>query len=92
MENNILILKFVLAFINFVAFFMVMADKKRSLGHEERFPEVYFFVMAIFFTSLGVFLGLFVFRHKIRKLYFPLGIGFLLIQQIFLLLYIFNST
>jgi len=71
--------------INLGAFIWVGVDKKRSVKHSERVPEVYLFFIAIFFASLGVFLGMLFFRHKTRKIYFPLGIGLLFVEQILLL-------
>jgi uncharacterized membrane protein YsdA (DUF1294 family) len=44
---------------------------------------------------VGVLLGMLVFRHKTSKLYFPLGIGFLLLEQlalIYLLLTVFGIS
>ena len=79
-----------LALINLVAFVLVGVDKNKSTVHTERVPEVWFFFLASCFASLGVLLGMSVFHHKTRKIYFPLGIGILLIQQIFLILYIFE--
>jgi uncharacterized membrane protein YsdA (DUF1294 family) len=85
MGNNIwLALVAALVLVNVVAFGLVGRDKGRSVAHGERFPEVYFFFLAVFFASPGVFAGLFAFRHKTQKLYFPLGIGLLLVEQIVL--------
>lgn len=84
--QNLYILLFVgLAVVNFFAFAWVGADKKQSLSRSERLPEVSFFFISIFFASLGVLLGMFFYRHKTKKIYFPVGVSLLLIQQIFLL-------
>jgi len=79
-----------LAVVNVAAFVIVGLDKRKSLKEEERYPEVSFFLLASMFGSLGIFLGMFLFRHKIRKAYFPLGIGFMLAQQIVLLWLIYK--
>ena len=81
MMNNLSIFYWILASINLIAFILVGVDKKRSVSNSERVPEVYLFLIAIFFASLGVFLGMLFFRHKTRKIYFPLGIGLLFIEQ-----------
>jgi uncharacterized membrane protein YsdA (DUF1294 family) len=39
------------------------------------------FFMATAFGSLGVYAGMFVFRHKIRKWYFIIGIPMVIIQN-----------
>jgi len=64
---------------------MVGVDKKQSVDQNRRLPEVFLFFVAVLFASLGVFLGLFMFRHKTRKFYFPFGIGLLVIEQTALL-------
>ena len=85
MMNNFVIFLTFLLVINLAAFIWVGLDKKRSVRNTERVPEVYLFFIAIFFASLGVFLGMLFFRHKTRKIYFPLGIGLLCVEQILLL-------
>ena len=85
MQNHFYFFFSVLVFVNTLSFVLMWVDKQRSLKGKERAPEVYFFLWAVMFGSLGVFLGIFTFHHKTRKIYFPLGIGLLLIQQIILL-------
>lgn len=81
-----------LVIVNVAAFIIVGLDKRKSLKSDaDRYPEISFFLMAIIFGSLGIFLGMFVFRHKVRKIYFPLGVGFLLIQQAILLLMLYRN-
>jgi uncharacterized membrane protein YsdA (DUF1294 family) len=85
MENPLFLLWPALAAVNIFSFALVGFDKKKSFEQGERSPEVLFFLLAVLFGSLGVFLGIFVFHHKTRKVYFPVGIGLMLIQQIALL-------
>lgn len=84
MQDLSFLAAFAIAAANIAGFAFVAADKGRSLNHDERYPEVFFFFIASFFAALGVFVGMFVFRHKTRKIYFPLGIGVLIIQQMLL--------
>lgn len=84
-EVNWQLLAGVLVLLNVISFVLVGRDKAKSVARSERVPEVYFFFLAVFFASAGVFLGLFAFRHKTNKIYFPLGIGVLLLQQLCLL-------
>jgi uncharacterized membrane protein YsdA (DUF1294 family) len=82
MLNEVQIYIFIiLAVLNLFGFVLVGIDKRQSFNQNERTPEVYFFLIAVLFASLGVFLGMFVFHHKTRKFYFPLGIGILLLEQ-----------
>ncbi|MBL8030790.1 MAG: DUF1294 domain-containing protein [Candidatus Doudnabacteria bacterium] len=84
-EINWPVLAGVIVLLNVISFALVGRDKAKSVARSERVPEVYFFFLAVFFASAGVFLGLFAFRHKTNKIYFPLGIGLLLLQQLCLL-------
>ena len=84
-EVNWQVLGGVIVLLNVISFVLVGRDKAKSVARSERVPEVYFFFLAVFFASAGVFLGLFTFRHKTNKIYFPLGIGLLLLQQLCLL-------
>jgi uncharacterized membrane protein YsdA (DUF1294 family) len=86
MKDTLYLFTAALIVANIIGFFLVGSDKRRSMRQgSERVPEVWLFFVAIFFASLGVFTGLFFFHHKTRKLYFPLGIGLLFIEQAALL-------
>ena len=80
-----------LVIINAFAFVYVGIDKNKSIKGGERFSEVSFFFIAVFFASLGILLGMFAFRHKTRKFYFVLGMFLLLLQQAFLVLSVLSS-
>ena len=88
MADNQFLFYTLIALANFAGFVLVGVDKKRSHEHQDRLPEVYLFFVSIFFASLGVLTGMYFFRHKTRKFYFPFGISLLLIEQLFLLMFI----
>jgi len=70
----------------------MLFDKNRSRKKDaRRISEGKMFFMATVFGSLGVFLGMFAFRHKTRKWYFMIGIPMLMIQNVAILylVYIF---
>lgn len=72
--------------VNLVAFFVMLSDKKRSRRQgAERIPEGLLFFMATAFGSVGVYAGMFAFRHKTRKWYFVAGIPLLILQNCALL-------
>jgi uncharacterized membrane protein YsdA (DUF1294 family) len=81
-----------LAILNAISFALVYIDKRKSINKDLRIPEVDFFVWAIFFSSIGVLAGMFVFRHKTQKLNFVLGIGLLCLQHLALAYFIFQNT
>ena len=81
--NNQLIgaMAFFLA-MNLLAFFVMLLDKLKSRkNNAERISEGMLFFLATAFGSLGVYAGMFVFRHKTQKWYFLLGIPLLIIQN-----------
>lgn len=72
--------------INLLAFFIMFLDKIKSKKNGvERISEGLLFFMATVFGSVGVYGGMFAFRHKTRKWYFVLGIPLLVLQNIAIL-------
>ncbi len=72
--------------LNLLAFFIMLADKiKSARTGTRRISEGLLFFLATAFGSLGVYLGMFVFRHKTQKWYFLLGIPLLIAQNVALL-------
>ena len=81
-----------LVVINFITFLTMLIDKNKSIKTgTERISEGMMFFMATIFGSIGIYLGMFVFRHKTRKWYFLIGIPLLILQNIVFLyvLYLF---
>lgn len=68
--------------INAIAFAIMLVDKIQSTRPgAERISEGMLFFMATAFGSLGVYAGMFAFRHKTRKWYFLLGIPMLIVEN-----------
>lgn len=70
--------------INIFSFLVTAYDKRRATygQNTERTPEGFIFFVAAFFGSIGVYLGMVVFRHKTQKWYFQLGIPLLILQNL----------
>jgi uncharacterized membrane protein YsdA (DUF1294 family) len=81
-EPSLIIVVF--AVLNLLAFLLMLWDKNISQGKNERnrISEGMLFFMATLFGSVGVYLGMFVLRHKTRKWYFVVGIPLLILQNI----------
>ena len=87
-------------FLGLVGFFLLMnagaflgmaLDKRRSRkSGAERIPEGLLFFLATMFGSVGVWLGMFTFRHKTQKWYFILGIPLLIAENIAFLMVIWQ--
>ncbi len=72
--------------INLIAFLIMIWDKNRSRNkNNKRISEGILFFMAICFGSIGVYTGMFAFRHKTQKWYFLIGIPLSIIQNISLI-------
>lgn len=78
--------------INLIGFFIMGIDKRKAKRRKWRVPEKTLFLIALLFGSVGVLVGMYVFRHKTRHLSFTLGIPVILVVQLLLigLLYSWN--
>lgn len=75
--------------VNLIAFFVMFADKlKARKKNTERISEGMLFFLATALGSVGVYAGMFAFRHKTQKWYFLVGIPLLIVQNS-ALLYLF---
>lgn len=77
-------------FSNIIAFVLMFFDKKisKKRDNNKRISEGVLFFMATFLGSAGILLGMFVFRHKVKKWYFVISIPFLILQNISFLYFI----
>lgn len=77
-------------FMNLLAVLVMYIDKRKSRKEgSERVSEGLLFFLATVFGSVGVFFGMFTFRHKTRKWYFLIGIPLLFLQNMALLYVIY---
>lgn len=79
----------VLAIINGLGLMVMGIDKRRAIRHHYRVAERTLFIIAICGGSLGIWAGMYLFRHKTRHLAFVIGIPVILIAQIILLYLLF---
>lgn len=82
MNNIFLILVTIFVAINLLAFFVMLLDKNKAKKNgAERISEGMLFFMAVAFGSIGVYVGMLVFRHKTKKWYFIAGIPLIMLQN-----------
>lgn len=82
MNTNLLIVLSAFAFVNLIAFLIMLVDKIRSAKQgAERISEGMLFFLAATFGSLGIYAGMFIFHHKNRKWYFLVGIPLLFVEN-----------
>lgn len=76
-----------LLFINFIAFLVFGADKKRAKKKQWRIPEKTLFLLALLGGSAGAAFGMLFFRHKTKHAAFTIGIPLIILSQ-FILAYL----
>lgn len=68
--------------VNLFAFLIMWRDKVVSRKHSaNRIPEGILFFLAVVFGSVGVWFGMFAFRHKTQKWYFLIGVPLIFVQN-----------
>ena len=81
--KTILILYIIL--INIAAFFLMAFDKRAARRHRGRIPEKNLFAAALAGGSIGAMIGMFLFRHKTRRLHFLIGMPLIFVIQLLLI-------
>lgn len=82
--QNILIY---LVIVNLLAFFAMWWDKRRAQKGEWRISEAGLFGFVLLGGGIGGILGMYLFRHKTKKLRFTIGFPVILITEIILIIY-----
>lgn len=74
-----------IALSNLTAFLAYGIDKRRARQHKWRIPERNLLGLALIGGSAGALAGMYLFRHKTRKMKFVIGIPVILAVQLILL-------
>lgn len=80
-----------LIIINLIAFFTMYLDKRKARYGKWRIPEQSLLILALIGGSIGAIAGMYIFRHKTKKLRFSIGFPVILILQIILIFSIWND-
>lgn len=70
-----------------LTFIVCGADKFAAQRQKRRVPEKVLFLLSILGGSVGMYLGMFTFRHKTKHWYFVIGIPAIILVQAALLIY-----
>lgn len=70
-----------------VEFCVCGADKFAAQRQKSRVPEKVLFLLSALGGSVGMYLGMFTFRHKTKHWYFVVGIPAIILVQAALILY-----
>jgi uncharacterized membrane protein YsdA (DUF1294 family) len=79
----------IITLFNILAFILIGLDKYKSKHNRWRISEKTFFTVAALGGSVGVLVGMYIFRHKTRHASFVWGIPIILMLQIAVIHYIF---
>ena len=63
--------------INTISLVLFGIDKNRAIKKEMRIRELTFIVLAIFGGTVGILIGMVIFKHKLKKKKFYFGIPFI---------------
>lgn len=86
---NVIIIYFIL--INVVTFFAMLIDKKKAQHGSWRIKEGTLFGLVLAGGGIGGIVGIYLFRHKTKKISFTIGFPTILILEVILIIvYIFN--
>lgn len=89
-EYKILLVYFVI--INFITFVVFAADKLAAIKKRSRIRIITLLGLAFIGGSLGGLLAMYLFRHKIKKDYFTVGIPLIIVMQIVVVFYLMNAS
>ena len=85
--NFYLIITIYLVIINLISFFAMKIDKNLSIKHKSRISEKTLFTFACIFGAMGIYAGMYAFRHKTKHLKFTVLIPVLIILNVSSLIY-----
>ena len=81
-----IILGYILA-MSVIAFVVCGVDKFAAQHQKRRISEKMLFLLSLLGGSIGMYLGMFTFRHKTKHWYFVVGIPAIILLQAGLLIY-----
>ena len=79
-----------LLIINGVGLTAMLIDKFKAERGSWRIPEKTLFMITLLGGGIGTITGMYLFRHKTKKLYFTIGFPVILISEIFIAIYLWT--
>ena len=92
MLTNIFTIKNIVLYvliINLIAFLAMWIDKQKAIKGKWRIKEGTLFTLVLLGGGIGGILGMYVFRHKTKKMYFTLGFPVIMIAEIVLIIMLY---
>ena len=78
--------------INMLGFFVMYIDKNNAKKGNYRISEHNIFIIALLLGAIGVYIGMYKFRHKTLHKLFTIGIPVCIVTNIFTVFYIFYKN
>ena len=80
-----------LVLINIIGFLVMYIDKRKAQHKNYRISEKSLFIVALALGSIGIYIGMYKFRHKTKHLSFTIGIPICFLINLFCVYYIFAN-
>lgn len=77
---------------NIIGYAVMYIDKKKAQKGTYRISEKYIFILALFFGAIGIYLGMYKFRHKTKHTLFTVGIPICIIINGITIYYILSHN
>jgi len=80
-----------LLLLNLFSLIIMFHDKKNAKSRKRRVSEAALMTISFLGGSIGILIGMYIFRHKTNHLKFTLGIPFILLLNLFLYVFIYTN-
>ena len=87
-EINIKYVIIYLIIINLIGILAMYIDKKKAIKGSWRIPEKTLIMISVLGGGIGTLIGMYLFRHKTKKLKFTIGIPVIIICEIILICFL----
>lgn len=91
---NMYVLGLVIYFfiINLFAIFLMKYDKVKAINNQFRVSEKTLFLIALILGGIGIYIGMYLFRHKTKHVKFTVGIPLIIILNILTIYYLISHV
>ena len=91
---NMYVLGLVIYFfiINLFAIFLMKYDKVKAINKQYRVSEKTLFLIALILGGIGIYIGMYLFRHKTKHVKFTVGIPLIIILNILTIYYLISHV
>lgn len=73
--------------VNLIGILIMFIDKRKAINGSWRIPEKTLLIVALLGGSIGTIAGMYLFRHKTKKLKFTIGYPVILLTEVVAIIY-----